>query len=128
MRRPALHVLHVVTLLAAPAYAPHCPHECPEQSRVVGSGYEDCKGNCRDCEACLGRKKAAEDAEAAAIASAQVKAVAAAAAAAAQISPPPPPPGRDKRWVGECLPSCRKVDQCQEFNCHACKYCEEQVS
>ena len=61
---------------------------------------------------------------------ATARAEAAERAANALIAPSPPMPSipeRERLWLGNCLPTCRKVDQCQHYDCHACDYCEEEV-
>ena len=125
----------VAALLVVCAYAPHCPHECPDSARIAGSDFAmvgGCDGgsHCRDCDACRFAEQMRQQKAAEAAAKALAEEQAREAAERALISPTPPPPAipeQDKRWIGDCHESCRKVDQCQEFHCHACGYCEEQV-
>jgi hypothetical protein len=95
--------------------------------------------HCRECEACTfaakeavriaAEKKAAAERDAAeAQAAADKEAAFRAAAIAATISPPPPPsplPERERLFKGQCLSGCRKEDQCAQFDCHACEYCNK---
>ena len=126
-----------VVLLAATARArPHCPHECPEAARTPNSGFDSCGPNshCVECDACVFASRMKEQevrAQAAAVEeAATARAEAAERAANALIAPSPPMPSipeRERLWLGNCLPTCRKVDQCQHYDCHACDYCEEEV-